>query len=113
MGAGAAIPAGKQGPGFRTRGMHRKHMGMAFGPGPVLKAYGQGSKTGTMFSMIKRMLGSSVSSRSARVGEAEMPYRVPACNCHRACHIMCCLSDDFDAAGIRSYLYCLNTFPNT
>ena len=88
-GARAVIPVRRQEPGFRTRGRHRKQMRVAFESGSILEVYSQRSKTETVFSVIKRLFGSSVSSRSARAREIELLYRVLACNCRRMCVISC------------------------
>ena len=48
-------------------------------------AYGQRARAETVFSVIKRMFGPGAGSRSMRMAERELLYRVLAHDCHRAC----------------------------
>ena len=83
-GAASVIPARRYRDGsYRTRGKHRRKMRDSFDE----ESYGQRSKTETIFSVIKRMFGSHVSSRSHSMMTAELLYRVLAYNCHRMCVI--------------------------
>lgn len=81
------IPVRRQEDGFRMRGRHRRQMREEFESGEMLEIYGQRSKTETIFSVIKRMFGSSVSAHNHSMGEKELMYRILAYNCHRTCMI--------------------------
>ena len=71
------------------RGRHRRKMRREFESGDAQEEYSQRSKTETVFSVIKRMFGSPVSSHSEQAMEKELLYRVLAYNCHRSCLISC------------------------
>ena len=63
----------------KTKDEHRKRMKRMF----AWKTYHKRSKAETIFSMIKRMLGDSVMSRSIMTQNREALYRVIAYNCYR------------------------------
>ena len=63
----------------KTRGEHRRRMKRRF----PWKTYHQRSKVETIFSVIKGMLGDSVTSRSIVTQNRETLYRVIAYNCYR------------------------------
>ena len=64
---------------WKTRGFHRKMMKRHF----RWKTYHQRSKTETIFSVIKRMLGEHIMSRYILTQNREALYRVIAYNCYR------------------------------
>ena len=66
-------------PVYKTKGLHRKQMKRRFD----WESYYQRSKTETIFSVIKRMLGEYVMSRYIRTQNREVMYRVMAYNCYR------------------------------
>lgn len=62
---------------YKTKGFHRKNMKRHFD----WESYHQRSKTETIFSVIKRMLGEYVMSRCIITQNREMMYRMIAYNC--------------------------------
>jgi len=64
---------------YKTRGFHRKNMKRRFD----WDTYHQRSKTETIFSVIKRMLGEYMMSRHIITQNREVMYRMIAYNCYR------------------------------
>ncbi len=67
----------------KTKGRYRKEMKRSFDD----ELYHQRNKVKTIFSVIKRKLGSEIKAYNEDMKTKELMYRVLAYNCHRMCVI--------------------------
>lgn len=79
---------------WRTKGFHRKMMKRSFD----WDTYHQRSKTETIFSVIKRMLGEHIMARHIVTQNREAVYRMIAYNCYRITRNYLVILDGFYAA---------------
>ena len=84
---------------WKTKGFHRKNMKRHFD----WASYHQRSKTETIFSVIKRMLGEYVMSRCIITQNREVMYRMIAYNCYRITRNNLVILDGFYRALIFAY----------
>ncbi|QLH07451.1 IS5 family transposase [Nitrosopumilus ureiphilus] len=85
---------------YKTRGFHRKNMKRRFD----WDTYHQRSKTETIFSVIKRMLGEYVMSRHIITQNREVMYRMIAYNCYRITRDSLLVWHGFYTANQQSYI---------